>query len=405
MSQKIVSSSSYARTLFRKYYTTTRITAPKEIEKREYGFVFFDNQNMVRHISFRSEDQLNEFLRRKIPRHAYYSSAYYEIPDAPVMGEKRWLGADLVFDIDVDHIPTSCKNVHDRWVCPECGESGYGFYEKCPFCGSDRLKRTIWVCVTCIEIARDEALKLVDILLSDFGLSDNEIFAVFSGHRGFHIHVDKEIFRELSQDARREIADYVRGLGLNINFFIKPTGRSIYKYKYDVSSPGWRGRLARSLLTTLLEINSVEDLKELGFTTKRAKKVLKDIESSREKGDLLSISFTKRELEKLLEKALSSERCIIDEKVTIDTKRLIRLPGSLHGKTGLKVARLSISELENEDILKKSIVFNGYAKIKADNLPKRVLDWNFDKQNKTIIEVPTYIAVYLILNGGYKLGT
>jgi len=41
--------------------------------------------------------------------------------------------------------------------------------------------------------------------------------------------------------------------------------------------------------------------------------------------------------------------CNIDERVTLDIKRLIRHPGSLHGKTGLKTVQISYSDLERFD--------------------------------------------------------
>ncbi|WP_243675341.1 hypothetical protein [Vulcanisaeta distributa] len=41
----------------------------------------------------------------------------------------------------------------------------------------------------------------------------------------------------------------------------------------------------------------------------------------------------------------------IDEVVTMDVHRLIRLPNSLHGKTGLRVIRVSPSDLERGGLI------------------------------------------------------
>ena len=49
--------------------------------------------------------------------------AYYENPDFD-MDKKGWIGADLVFDIDADHIPTSCNKIHDEFRCVKCGFEG-----------------------------------------------------------------------------------------------------------------------------------------------------------------------------------------------------------------------------------------------------------------------------------------
>jgi len=46
-----------------------------------------------------------------------------------------------------------------------------------------------------------------------------------------------------------------------------------------------------------------------------------------------------------------------DEPVTTDIKRLIRVPGSLHGKTGLKVVELSIDSFRNFEPLEQAVAF------------------------------------------------
>ena len=46
-----------------------------------------------------------------------------------------------------------------------------------------------------------------------------------------------------------------------------------------------------------------------------------------------------------------------DEPVTSDTKRLIRTPGSLHGKSGLRVVKLTRDELTDFDPLRDAVAF------------------------------------------------
>jgi len=78
---------------------------------------------MLRHKSFKTPDAFRNFFVSLIPADVYYSCAYYENPEAD-MSRKGWLGADLIFDIDADHIPTHCSKVHDKWVCGDCGFAG-----------------------------------------------------------------------------------------------------------------------------------------------------------------------------------------------------------------------------------------------------------------------------------------
>ena len=76
------------------------------IDKREFGFALFEGW-MLRHKQFANQEELTSFLQNSTPKDAYFSCAYYENPEAE-MDKKNWLGADLIFDIDADHIPTTC---------------------------------------------------------------------------------------------------------------------------------------------------------------------------------------------------------------------------------------------------------------------------------------------------------
>src|SRR3989454_12318933 len=90
---------------FRRYYEHTKPILPDRFGRREFGFMFWTAGIVQRHLGFSKEDDLRAFLTSRVPAHAYYSSAYYEKPAAPTMEEKGWLGADLIFDLDADHLP------------------------------------------------------------------------------------------------------------------------------------------------------------------------------------------------------------------------------------------------------------------------------------------------------------
>ena len=390
----------FIKEVFHKYYRSlSNFYIPKSLEKREFGFIFFDNGTMRRHISFNSGDKLLVFLRSNVPKHVFYSSAYYEYPYMDNMSQKKWLGADLIFDIDVDHIPTVCKVFHDVWKCLDCGREGKGNVDVCLFCGSERIRKKTWVCSNCIERARNETLKLIDFLVDDFGFAYDELEIFFSGHRGFHIHIDKDLILEMDQDSRREIADYIRGVGLDTSFFLKRIQNNLYVYAYDFESKGWYSRIIRGIYSFLLK-SSRDDLEKIGLVSERIDDMFKKM---RIEGldALFNVALTLEEWKALLRNAVLEEGCIIDEKVTIDIKRLIRLPDSLHGKTGLRVVRLSFNELENEDILDKAIVFRkGSLRLYVKKVPERVLDWKFDNVKNSVIDVPMYLGIYLLQNGG-----
>lgn len=197
------------------YYMTANLYEPPDIHQREFG-VIKQGRGMWRHLAFPNISKLRGFLIEQQPDHVYSSSAKYKDPGNPTMAEKDWLGADLIFDIDYDHL-------HD----PTLGEAAW------------------------------HTKKLWGILWRDFGLKD--MMGVFSGARGYHVHVRDDCVQDLDNACRREIADYF------MEFYLDS----------DKRNPNYVG---------------------------------------------------------------------IDVPITSDTHRLIRLPGSIHGKTGRKC---DIIKIEN----------------------------------------------------------
>lgn len=354
--------------IFRRYYKNLSPFSVEKIEQREFGFMFFNKEGMVRHTAFKSVNELSLYLRKHVPAHVYYSTAFYERPDAPTMEEKVWKGAELVFDIDVDHIPTECKKKHDKWFCANCGNSGNGAPPPaCPVCGSEALRTVSWVCDECLEVAKEETNKLLDFLLIDFGFSRSELLVCFSGHRGFHIHVLSEKVYSLDQDARREVVNYVRGLGLSFPSLVKAKLWENY---------GWINRL----MFTAYE--------KLGVRTPES--VYKKLARKKKLVDIL------------VNECIERYGCQIDERVTVDIKRLIRLPLSLHGKTGMIVS--IIDDLDLFDPLEKAspLSSNEYIKVKLKDAPEKILNYTLDKRNG-VVKLPINVGLYLILRGAAEV--
>lgn len=396
--------------LFNKYYRSkgSTIFAPSMIEKREFAFIFFGKEGMLRHVSYRSVEELKGFISTHTPKHVYYSSAYYKYPSMDSMDEKIWEGADLVFDIDADHIPTDCKEEHDFWICTSCNLSGKGTPpSKCPKCGNEKLDSLKWICNKCLDAAKSEVEKLLDILLDDLGFKEQEIKVFFSGHRGFHIHVESEYVRDLGQDARREIIDYIEGRGLDIKLFRRGDVLDI-----GPDRSGWRKRLFQFLIEFLSEEEDPLTLSnKVGISKRSAERVI------RVKEDLLKVilsnpvewrvivrSLGERTFERIVNYVVNRNVPSIDERVTIDTKRLIRLPGSLHGKTGFKVQAVDFSNIWDFNPVEHACVFPDYEislKLKRP-VPSQIFGVTLDSK-KERIKVPLYLAVYLLGNGGATL--
>jgi len=400
---------SFIRDRFAEFYeeNASNIEAPSSISQREFGFFTFKENVVIRHKGFVTVEALREFIKQIVPSHAYYSAAYYETPEES-MEKKGWLGADLYFDIDADHIPTECGKIHDAWLCQNCGFEGKGVTPKeCPICGGKRFEEQKWPCEVCLESAKYEAIKLIDFLMEDFGFSPDEIEVSFSGHRGYHVQVENEVIRELDSTARKEIVDYITGVGL------EPAYHGLHGSSYgskmilgpNLDEKGWRGRIARGTHEFLLSATR-EDLEDLGLK----KKVIDEILS---KKDEILRSWEKRgpwslikgvgvkTWEKIVKKAIKSQSARIDTVVTTDIHRLIRLPNTLHGKTGWLKVSFPVEDIEKFDPLSSAVAFKkGEATIYVREAPIfRLGEETFGPYKDEKVELPMAAAMFLLCKG------
>jgi len=375
---------------------------PGSFEDREFGALLFREKMMVRHKSFRQSAQLKEFLCDLIPSDVYYSSAYYEEPATSEMSEKHWLGADLVFDIDADHIATSCGKVHDQWICANCGFSGRGVTpETCPSCGGQKIDTKTWICEVCLETTKKETIKLLDVLMNDFGFSSGEVKVFFSGHRGYHVHVENEAVRSLDQMARKEIVDYIVGVGLDESLHgIKETSGTVTGP--NLTDKSWDGRIARGTYELLLTASSKE-LENSGLSKKTAESIVKRrneiLDSWKDKGPWSSVKgIGLASWKKLISRSVELQSAKIDTVVTTDVHRLIRLNNTLHGKTGLKKTEVSTDLIEDFDPLKKAVAFEkGTLEVFVHESPEfRLSDSVFKVFREQKIELPTAAALLLL---------
>jgi len=406
----------FIRGKFAEFYqeNAANIEVPPSIEQREFGFLIFKENVMVRHKGFATREELVSFIKETVPAHAYYSTAYYEMPEGK-MEEKGWSGADIYFDIDADHIPTSCNKIHDTWTCKNnsCSFEGRGIApEQCPVCGGRSFDERTWPCEVCLEAAKLEMTKLVGILTEEFGFSSAEVKVSFSGHRGYHVQVENEAVRTLDSVARKEIVDYVTGVGLETTFHGVEETRS--KRPRIVSGPGlgefgWRGRIVRGLhefLSTVIK----EELEITGLNKKALDRIIENrdvICRSWEKGGPWGLipSLGVDEWKTIIKKGLESQSVKVDTVVTTDIHRLIRLPNSLHGKTGLLKVSFLADEAEKFDPLKSGVAFKkGEATIYVDVAPEfRLGDRRFGPFKKQRVELPMAAALFLLCKDAAKV--
>ncbi|MCD5409881.1 MAG: DNA primase catalytic subunit PriS [Methanocellales archaeon] len=396
----------FIRTKFEEYYqgatssipSEFSIQLPPQFEKREWGFIFFDDAFpdivMRRHKSFMSEGEVFDYIRSMAPAHVFHSSAYYSNPAAPTMKEKGWQGADLIFDLDADHLKI-------KWTT-------YG----------DMLQKV-----------KEETIKLIGFLTDDFGFEDKDIQVVFSGGRGYHIHVRNPNVMGLESPERREIVDYITATGLEVENLLSydpmvrasgfreyiKTAKSL-RFKYFKS--GWGRRLHTGLIGFLNEISymeedqAIEEIRRVAEIGKvRAKKLAQITKSEQaveiiRKGNLDQIANFPTAFWKML---VDMQKIELgghpDEPVTADTKRLIRLPTSLHGGSSFQVVPLTLNELGGFNPLSDAVVFGD--ELTAVNVTKasdvKIKDKRYNVV-KGIQKLPEHLAVFLMCRGVAEYG-
>ena len=377
----------YLRGRFSDYYRRSEHALPPAAERREWGDIPWSagGTTMIRHKSVHDLGNVEGFLARERPRHVYFSAGRYRDPAAGTMSEKDWLASDLVFDLDADHLPG---------VDPD----------------ADSYEEMLAAC-------KDELWALLGLLEKDFGFEETQV--VFSGGRGYHVHVRDPGVRELGRDARKEIVAYVRGADLEFEDLLTTEavagiGRSTPADKRTLDPTGGWSRLVHrrlvSLIDDLLAMEEDDALARLeafdGIGEGRASAILRAAETNYgaiETGNVDVHPAFLTLARRLFERTLREESAAIDEPVTTDINRLIRFPGSLHGGTGLVVTPVDREDLASFDPLVDAVPerFVGReVRIRWDDdgPPVRLRGETF-RREETVTTVPEYAAVFLMARG------
>ncbi len=355
---------------FGNYYKHNPPAMPDRFTRREFGFILWPDRPgpppFVRHRAYDSAARFHNYLGWKGPHSCYYSTAYYRKPGEMKMVDKQWLGAELIFDLDADHL--------------EEAEAAKARGEEMPI--EEQLK-----------IVKGQFQKLLDeFLFGDFGIDPKHVWITFSGGRGYHAHVVDPKLMSFDAKARREVVDYITGKipavkgseDPDLKHFIweeavdsRRFGNKVVPVKvlrtHPADAPGWHGRMTRTMVQMLqdrvLDAPRAEAREWLlsldGVGAKGADDFLEDFTPTRlqnlSQGMLEQSSVVKRIAKEVLRQAtIPLAKGETDEPVTADVKRLIRLPGSLHGKSGLKVVTLTRDTLDDFDPFRDAVAFDDH---------------------------------------------
>ena len=299
-------------------------------------FIPFGGAPPLRHKAFSDVGQVQQFLSQRAMHSCFYSTAYWKRPHELKMADKLWQGADLIFDLDGDHLP---------------GITDKDF-------------------PAMLEVIQEQAWSLWnDFLQPEFGFSENHLQVTFSGHRGFHLHYrDPKLFH-LDSEARRELVSHIRGEGVDVQ-------GGLARY-HDRDARGWTQRIRGgmdSMIETLQSIHrgdegSTGELRRLeaelqslmdreGATSQRSATAIKRLaEMMDHAGRVQRLKEGKFDLlgnyQGLFLNLLKADASVVlgsagetDEVVTIDVRRQIRWPTSLHGKSGMRVSEFPLSRLD-----------------------------------------------------------
>lgn len=351
------------------------IFTPASMPQREWGFLFFtesQKSGMRRHLTFPAEDDLAAYLKTMAPAHVYYSTAYYAHPSAATMAEKEWLGADLIFDLDADHI---VRGAYDMMLA--------------------RVK--------------DELFKLIDMLTRELGFSERDLRVNFSGGRGYHIHIPTIAVHGFTSAERRELVNYVSGTGLSIDAMLASSKDGGWQRR-------WRDAVELELerIQKLSPVEAREYLSGLtGISEGQANTFYKHLAETRGRFVTSPESLRDNKIIRAITSPENSEfqsrvlsfAAQADEPVTTDVKRLIRHPGSLHGGSGMRVTPIQLNDLEDFDPLIDAVVFGEDKTTVTTKFPIKmpILGNTYNLEAGTNV-VPEALAVFLCARGIAELG-
>ncbi|RJS48452.1 MAG: DNA primase [Methanobacterium sp.] len=287
-----------------------------ELNKREFGFDHLGKGPNDRYKIFKNTDQLRKFLRYRSPFAAYCSVAFYNKP----WKRGDWQKSELVFDVDAKDLPVRSCNCEG-------------------------------VCEICLNEALLIVKDILDTLKGDLGLKN--IHVIYSG-RGYHIRVlDPEIM-QFDSDVRAQVLKYVSGAENPKNkYFLGPEqGQKPYELEHFTIPLGYPSVFTSRMKYVILHLTGEESIENVN------PRLLKDVIKNRhlleeDQWGLFKNKIGPIRYKKLVEGISKLNMGLIDAKVSIDLKRILRLPSSLHSKVSMRC--MEVQNLEKFDPIKKAV--------------------------------------------------
>jgi len=247
-------------------------------------------------------------LRYKSPFAAYISVAFYNNPRR----RGDWVKSEYVFDVDAKDLPIR-----------SCG------------CGD--------VCEICLSEALEIVNNMIDTLEGDLGLNNTHL--IYSG-RGYHIRILDEEIMGSDSDLRSEILKYVAGAEIPKLQYSNETGAgagSSYKFEHFSIPIAYPKVFTDRIKFNIQHLKGTEEIDGINL------KLIKDIIKNRDLLDDDQWGIFKSKIgpiryKKMVTAMARVNLATIDAKVSIDLKRILRLPSSLHSKVSMKCVEVKDRE-------------------------------------------------------------
>jgi len=282
------------------------------MEEREFGFDHVGKGPNDRYKVFRSLEYLRRFLRSKTPFAAYCSVAFYGKP----WKRGDWIKSELVFDVDAKDLPIrSCS------------------------CDS--------VCEICLDEAKQIVVGLIDTLGGDLGLGD--IHIVYSG-RGYHIRVLDESVMEIDSDVRSQVLKYIIGAEVpRSTYEADGVNYNLEHFSIPFGYPQVFTERVKYSILHLTEEAKIEDVsKQLIRKVIQNREVVEKGEWGKFKTIIGPINY-----KRFIRGIAALNMGLVDAKVTIDLKRILRLPTSLHSMVSMKC--MEVKNIESFDPFREAV--------------------------------------------------
>ena len=253
-------------------------------------------------------------MRYRTPFAAYCSVAFYQNP----RNRGDWMKSELVFDVDAKDMPLRT-----------CGCEG--------------------VCEICLDEARELVAQLTDTLRSDLGLK--EIHTIYSG-RGYHIRILDDDVMTFNSEGRSQILKYLVGAEVpkyKLNLLNSNKPIDLEHFSIPMGYPAvFTKRLKHDLL------NLTVDTKVDDINPKLKKDILKHRHVlNNEEWGIFKTKIGRKRYVNLVNAFGKFNLSLVDAKVSIDLKRIFRLPSSLHSKVSMK--SMEVKNIDNFDPLKSAV--------------------------------------------------